>query len=226
MKISDIKPENRPIEKMNRYGSQAVSNEELLAILINTGTRDKSAIDISYEIINSVESLSEILSLSIPELMKFKGMGLAKACRIEAAIELTRRLLEYHNRGHKIISAKDAIFYTRPFFMGRNKEIALVSYLNSNCQVMCHDIIDGATNAVSISENEIIKKCLKINARGIILAHNHPSGNVAPSKQDILLTKGIIEKLDVFNLILFDHIIVGHNNGYSFNEQMIISIND
>ena len=107
--IKEIKKENRPIEKMLRFGPEALTNEELLAILINTGTKNKSSLDISYDIINSVSSLADILSLSLDELQKFEGIKETKACRIEASFELTRRLLAHKGSKIQIITTFDSV---------------------------------------------------------------------------------------------------------------------
>lgn len=224
MKINDIKPENRPIEKMTTYGSQTLSNEELLAILINTGTKTKSSIDISYEIINSVSCFSDILNLSIPELMRFNGIKKAKACRIEAAFELTKRLMSYSVSRQAFIEHSSIAKFIYPKLTMLESEHLLVIYLDNKCRMISYEENTGGINSVNIFYNEIIKSCIKLGARGVIVSHNHPSGDSTPSKADINSTNELSDKLDNFNLILFDHIVIGKNEYFSFSENLKFGI--
>lgn len=224
MKISEIKKENRPMEKMLKYGVESLSNEELLAILINCGTKSKSSLDISYEIINSVTDLSHLLNLSVQELMKFSGIKEAKACRIEAAFELTRRLMTQTNFKKSLILPSDSIKFIYPLIGFKETEHIVTIYLNSGCQIISYKIFEGNLSSINLPINEIVRKALTLNARGIIIAHNHPSGKAKASDFDIEATNDLADKLALFDIILFDHIIVGHNEYYSFNEDKIFSI--
>ncbi len=224
MKMNDINPDNRPIEKMFKYGLKSLSNEELLAILINTGTVGKSSLDLSYEIINSVPDFKSLLNLSLQELMSFSGIKKAKACRIEAAFELTRRLMSYVNERTALITPQVSINYIYPLISKKENEHILVIFLNNNCEIITKEEIEGGLNYIPLPTNDIIKKCFKYNARGIILAHNHPSGNPKPSSFDIEATNDLTEKLEMFDFLLFDHLIVGDSEYYSFNENEVYSI--
>ena len=225
MKIKDIKKENRPIERMLINGPGSLSNEELLAILINTGTKTKSSLDISYEIINSLNKFDDLLEYSINELMSFEGIKETKAARIEAAIELTRRLLISKQIKTKVITHTDAANIIYPILFGHKEESILVLFLDSKTNLICMKQYVGTLSQITIPVNDILKWAIKNSARGIIIAHNHPSGDPIPSESDIKSTIFINNKLLEFDLYLFDHIIIGENRYYSFEEQDSFSIN-
>lgn len=226
MLIKDIKKENRPIERMLREGPERLSNEELLAIIINTGSKKKSSLDISYDIINSVNNLSDLLNLSLKELQKFEGIKETKSCRIEASFELTRRLLYHKNSKHPIISVFDSGNICYPKIAHYKIEVLFVLFLDSKCNLIRYKIYDGDIYQVIIPQNEVIKDALLYNARGIILSHNHPSGDPRPSKSDYDSTNIFEQKLQMFDLLLFDHIIVGDNSFYSISEGKIYHYNE
>lgn len=226
MKINDIKPNNRPMEKMLIAGPQALSNEELLAILINTGTKGKSSLDLSYELINSVNNLKSLLNLSIQELMEVPGIKKAKACRIEAAFELTRRLMAYENKGKAFLSHKDSASYLYPLLCNKDNENMIILYLNSKCELIVKEEYSGSANYIDMPSNEIVRKCLKYNARGVIVAHNHPNGDVRPSNADIEATNTLQKKLQLFDFIFFDHLIIGYKKYYAFSENECFSLSE
>ena len=224
MHIKDIKKDNRPMEKMLANGPSSLSNEELLAILIHTGTKKKSSIDISYEIINSVDNLSDLLNLSIKELMRFDGIKDAKACTIEAAIELTRRMIFDKKKRTQLSDHRDCINVLMPLISNIKEEILVSLFLDSNLNLLSYKKYSGTSFKVGLPASEIIKEAIILGARGIILSHNHPSGNPNPSDSDIESTEAFIEQLILFNLILFDHIINGNGEYYSYNDGKLYSI--
>lgn len=218
MKIKDIKKENRPVEKMIKLGPNSLSNEELLAILINTGTKNKSSIEIAYEIINSKEKLEDLLNLTLIELTKFSGIKMTKASRIAASFELTKRLMYSSGINHKLISHEDSIRLLYPIMSHKQTEEIMVLALDSKCNLINKINFTGDIAQSFIPINEIIKFSILNSARGIIISHNHPSGDPTPSKNDIIVTQKLNNQLNEFNLLLFDHIIIGKNKYYSFNE--------
>lgn len=218
MLIKEIKKENRPVEKMLRFGPEALTNEELLAILINTGTKNKSSLDISYDIINSVSSLADILSLSLDELQKFEGIKETKACRIEASFELTRRLLSHKGSKIQIITTFDSVKICYPRLAHLKQEKLLVLFVDAKCNLISTKIYDGEVGSVFVPQNLVLREALLNNARGIILAHNHPSGDPTPSRADYESTVSLDNALKLLNLILFDHIVIGDNSFYSIVE--------
>lgn len=224
MHIKDIKKDNRPMEKMLANGPESLSNEELLAILIHTGTKKKSSLDISFEIINSVDNLSDLLNLSIKELIKFDGIKDAKACTIEAAIELTRRMIFDKKKRTQLSDHKDCINILLPLIGNLREEALIVLFLDSNLNLMSYKRFSGSSFNVGLPSNIIIKEAIILGARGVILSHNHPSGNPNPSDSDIEATEDFINQLNLFNLILFDHIIIGNGEYYSYNDGLVYSI--
>ena len=225
MLIKEIKKENRPIEKMLRLGPKSLTNEELLAILINTGTKNKSSLDISYDIINSVANLADVLNLSLDELQKFDGIKESKACRIEASFELTRRLLSHSGSKLQLISALDSANICYPKLAHLKQEKLLVLFVDSKCNLITSKMYDGEVGNVFVPQNMILKDALLHNARGIILAHNHPSGDPKPSRADYESTQTIDEVLKILNLILFDHLVIGDNSFYSILEDKMYHYN-
>ena len=224
MKIKDIKKENRPIEKMHIQGVNSLSNEELLAILINTGTKNKSSIDIAYDIINSVNKLEDLLNLSLNELSKFEGIKGTKASRIAASFELTKRLIYSKGINLRLISPDDTASFIYPIMSNKSNEELLIIALDSKCKMINKTTFTGGLSETYVPINEIIKFSILNSARGIIIAHNHPSGDPTPSENDVLLTKHIESKLLEFNLLLFEHIIIGKNEYFSFNDFEIYDI--
>lgn len=226
MLIKDIKKENRPIEKLISKGPETLSNEELLAIIINTGTKNKSALDISYDILNSVENLSDILNMQVSELIKFDGIKNIKAARIEASFELTRRLLYNEKEKTQIITHSDAVKLIYPKLAHLKNEQLLVFFLDNKCNLIKSKTYQGINNTVSLPINDIIKESILIGARGILLAHNHPTGDPNPSTADLECTIDFEQRANVFELILFDHIIIGDNKYFSYNENQIFEFDD
>lgn len=226
MLIKDINKENRPIEKMIKYGPEVLTCEELLAILINTGSKGISSLEISTNIINDLSDLSELLNYSIFELMKYEGIKESKACRIEAAIELTRRLIYHHKEQKNLHSSDVAASYLYPLFSRYQTEHLIVLYLNAKCKIIRTQNIIGGGRSVDIPINEILRCSLKYNAAGVIISHNHPSGDPSPSQSDIKATNELIEKLHEFDFLLFDHIIIGNKKYYSFSDDKIGIINE
>ncbi len=226
MLIKDIKKDNRPMEKMLANGPDSLSNEELLAILIHTGTKKKSSLDISYEIINSVDNLSDLLNLSIKELIQFEGIKHAKACTIEAAIELTRRMIFDKKKRTQLLDHNDCINVLIPLISNLHEEVLIVLFLDSNLNLKSYKKYDGTTFNVGFPANDIIKEAIVLGARGVIISHNHPSGDPNPSDSDIEITEKFLEQLKLFNLILFDHIIIGNGEYFSYNECLSFSFHN
>lgn len=226
MLIKDIKKENRPIEKLIAKGPESLSNEELLAIIINTGTKNKSALDIAYDILNSVENLSDILNMQVKELVNFDGILNIKAARIEASFELTRRLLYNEKEKTQIITHQDAAKLIFPKIAHFKHERLLVLYLDNKCNIIKSKSYQGLNSNVSLPINDILKEAILHSARGIILAHNHPTGDPTPSTADLESTIEFEHKSNYFDFILFDHIIIGDNKYFSYNENQMFEYDE
>lgn len=219
--------DDRPREKMMLKGSAALSNSELLGILINNGTKNKTAVDLAKEILKlGKDNLDELGKLSLKDLQKIKGIGIAKAVTIAAALELGRRrqgteaLVKY-----SFTSSRTVAQYLQSILGDEQKEVFVVIFLNRANKINGYFIAStgGLTGTVA-DPRVILKRALEENAVGLILAHNHPSGNLKPSKADIELTEKIRKASLLLDIVVMDHVIIGGSNDayYSFSDEGLL----
>lgn len=217
LNIKDWDVADRPREKLMSLGRQSLSNAELLAIILGSGDKNKTAVDLAKEILNSVNNnLQELSRLSYQEFCnRFSGVGPAKALNIIAALELGFRRKESMGlQKPKITSSQDAYNVLAQYMLDLEYEtfwIALLDIRGKVIKTLC--ISEGGWNDTSVDVRKIYKAALEYNASSIILAHNHPSGETDPSKEDLLSTKRISEAGKLMSINVLDHIIIG-NNGY------------
>lgn len=224
-KILSWAEEDRPREKLILKGRAALSDAELIAILIGSGTRELSAVDLSKLILKSVgNNLNELAKLSINDLMKFKGIGDAKAISIAAALELGRRRKESDVlKKAKVTSSSDAYYAIRPYLMDLSHEQFWVLLLNRANEVIRPFQVSIGGVAGTVADPKIIfKSAIEYLASAIILVHNHPSGNLTPSQADKDLTKKVKEAGRLLDIPILDHLIFGDNGYYSFADQGIL----
>ncbi len=218
--------DDRPREKMLLKGYSSLSNAELLAILINNGTKDKSAVDVAKQILAAVDNdLQKLGKLSIKEIIKLKvkGIGEAKAIVIAAALELGLRRDVSEKKINHVVTSKDAAMYLRAQLQYKNHEVFAVVYLNRANKIKHHEIIsEGGISGTVADPRIILKKALENDATSIILCHNHPSGSIKPSRADEALTRKIKEAAGYFDIIVADHIIVSEDGYYSFADEGIL----
>ena len=207
--------EDRPREKMIQKGAVSLTDAELLAILISSGTKEKSALDLAKEVLALANNnLMDLGRLNITELQKVKGIGEARAITISAALEIGRRrqLKEGADRV-KIISTKDAANLLMPLLQDLNYESFYVIYLNhSHRFIKTEKISDGGITNTLVDIRIILKNALLYNSNRIILAHNHPSGSPKPSDADRLITIKLKEAATLMDIVLIDHIIIAGND--------------
>lgn len=219
---------DRPYEKLELVGPSNLTNSELLAIVIKTGTKKFSCIDIARNILNNSKNLEmsdlEYLSkLSIQELKAFEGIGRVKAIEIKAVVELARRIAKDYEKDLtkiKILTPADIFNLVSASYAFEKQEIMKTILLNKQNKVL--SIITnaiGATDSINISLKEILSEPIKQMAHSIILTHNHPAGSLIPSKQDLIFTKKIEENSRIFNIKLLDHIIIANNKYISLKEE-------
>lgn len=219
-------PENeRPREKLIRYGSNTLSNRELLAILIRTGSKEQSALELANTVISSNENgIRFLANCTVEELSKIKGIGKSKSCQIIAAIELGNRLSRSKLESKKSIrSPKDVkdIFINDMRFL--EKEHFKVIFMNTKNEIIAFETISiGSLNASIVHPREVFNRAIKKSSASIILLHNHPSGNCEPSKEDINVTKRLIEAGKIIGIEVLDHIIIGDGDYYSLKENSLI----
>lgn len=223
--IKNWAEDDRPREKLLLKGKNSLSDAELIAILIGSGNSEESAVELSKRILQSTEnSLSKLAKLSVNDLQKFKGIGEAKAISIVAAMELARRRKEENVSNEiSIKSSKDAYQVVQTFLSDLPHEEFWILSLNRNNKVKSKTLISrGGVSGTVVDSRIIFKQAIEELASGIILAHNHPSGNIQPSSEDIKITRKIKEAGELLDIRLIDHIIVGEKNYYSFADEGMI----
>lgn len=217
--------DDRPREKLLAKGPMALSDGELLAILIGSGTRQLSAVDLARNILASTQnSISELSRLSIKELIKFKGIGEAKAINIAAALEIgRRRRLNDGLQKKKITSSRDAFEIMHPLLSDNNYEEFWIIILNrGNVVKRTLKISEGSLAGTVADPKKIFKLALEENASSVILCHNHPSGNVQPSAKDTEITQKCKNAGLFLDLPVLDHIIIGQDKYFSFADEGLL----
>jgi len=214
--------DDRPREKLLLKGKSALSDAELIAILLGSGSRNESAVDLAKKILNDVgDNLIELSKLSISDLMKFKGIGEAKAISIIAALEFGKRRREAEALEKKIISSsRDAFEILQKDTSDKPYEEFWILLLNRGNKVLGKACVgEGGMSGTVVDPKKIFKIAIENNAAGIILCHNHPSGSLKPSDSDIKLTRKIKEAGLNLDISVLDHIIIGEEKYYSFADE-------
>ncbi|MDD4983551.1 MAG: DNA repair protein RadC [Candidatus ainarchaeum sp.] len=221
MKIKDLPEQNRPRERFLKQGAEALSDAELFAIILRTGTITENVIDMSNRLIKEY-GLDKLFECSLKELQKIKGIGPSKAMQILAISELGKR----HNQSKKtlkqISSAKEVFNLFHERLKDEKQENFYVLMLNNKNYIIKEELITkGILDSTIIHPREIFKPAIKNSSARIILVHNHPSGDPAPSEEDVKVTQQIKEASKVIGIELADHIIIGTDNYYSFKQKSI-----
>ena len=214
--------EDRPREKLLLKGRHVLSDAELIAILIGSGTKKESAVELSKRILSEFgNNLNELAKLSVHDLMKFKGIGEAKAISIVAALELGRRRKESEtSKREKITSSKDIFEIFRPVFIDLPHEEFHVLLLNRSNNIIRKEFISrGGISGTTVDQKIIFKIALEHLSSSIILCHNHPSGNLKPSDMDISLTKKLKEAGTLLDIPILDHVIITDTSYFSFADE-------
>lgn len=214
--------DDRPREKLISKSHRILSNAELLAIVIGSGSNDQSAVELSKTILNSVSNnLAELARLGLPELMKFKGIGEAKASNIVAVMELgRRRRLAGEQKNTRIVTSRDAFEIILPIIGDlKHEELWILTLTNTNNFHRSLRVSEGGVGSTLADPKKIFRLALENNAASIIICHNHPSGRRQPSKSDISLTRKCIEAGKSIDLVVMDHIIVAHDTYFSFSDE-------
>ena len=216
MKIKDLPLSERPYEKLEIYGAENLSNAELLAIIIKTGTKEQSSVSIAQEILKLKENTNQdnlrfLQELSLEEFMQIKGVGKVKAIQLKAVCELTKRISRPINNQKKTIkSPKDVADLLMPELRYEKREIVKVIILNTkNIVQKIVEISRGKNSSAIVETRDVFQEAIKMDMPKIILVHNHPSGDVTPSIADINLTNKIEQVANLLNIQLLDHIIIG-----------------
>jgi len=219
--IRDVHEADRPRERLIRQGAKSLSNQELIAILLRTGTKQESVLHLANRVLTYFEQLHELKTATIEEMTAVKGIGEAKGVQLLAAIELGRRLAQQQTDGKFTVrSPKDAATYLMADMTSLKQENFVVLFMNVKNQVIHRQtIFIGSLNASIVHPREIFREAVKRSAASIICAHNHPSGNPAPSPEDIEVTKRLQEAGHIMGIELLDHVIIGDHQFISLKEK-------
>lgn len=214
MKIEEMPIFERPYERLEKYGAEVLSDAELLGVILKTGTKEESAVEVARKILLNNEykeqGLRFLNTISINELMKFKGVGKVKAITLKAIGEIVKRVERPITKQIEISSTSDAAKVLMPELRYEKTENFCVLYLDiKNKLDKVKKYTDYRENSVNISIKSILKDAVKADSKKIIIAHNHPSGDPTPSKADISFTKELIEITKILEISLIDHIIIG-----------------
>ncbi len=222
IKIKDIPISERPIERLIKYGSFSISNEELISIIIKSGTNEYNVKELSQIILNKIGKIEELKNVTINNLTNIKGMGLVKSASLIAAIELGKRVYYEKDKSNLKLNNTDIIFdYFKDIFLKEKQENFYVLFLNTKMRLITYKLLfKGTINTSLVHPREIFKEALLESAYAIIIMHNHPSGDPLPSDEDIELTNKLIEIGKIMSIPVLDHIIFGKDKYYSFYKEL------
>lgn len=223
--IKEFAEDDRPREKLVALGRQALSDAELLAIILGSGSHRETAVELARKVLNGAHNnINELAKLSVNDLKKFKGIGLAKAVTIAAAFELGRRRLDSGEvERTKITGSAVAYQVLQQKLSDLQHEEFYVLLLNrANLVIKTIPLSKGGISGTVVDVRLIVKPAIENHASGVVIGHNHPSGQVLPSEQDKSITKKLRDALKLFDIALLDHIIVGDRKYYSFSDEGIL----
>ena len=224
IKIKEMPDDERPRERLLKRGPSALSNAELLAVILRTGTKNENVVSICKRIL-SCYNLKQLSLANMSELVQIHGVGYAKAAQILAVFELARNLETFiDNPKTKIQSPLDVYSLFYPKMREKKKEEMYALYLDTKNQILKEDIISiGSLNASIVHPREIFKPALLESSASVIITHNHPSGDPSPSREDISITKKLVDGGNLLGIELLDHIIIGDGRYVSLKDEGIIS---
>lgn len=221
--IRDLPQDERPRERLQRYGPSHLSNAELIAILLRVGSAGESVLHLSERVLATYDGLSGVAKASYGELCDLHGVSDAKACQLLAALELGRRLTSLHPDDRAVIRSPQDVFNLLGAEMGfLVQEHLKVLLLNTKNEVLAtHEIYKGNVNSAAIRVSEVLRPAIRENCPNIIIAHNHPSGDPTPSPEDILVTRQIRTCAEMMDIELLDHVVIGNQRFVSLKERRL-----
>jgi DNA repair protein RadC len=220
MKITQLPSFTRPREKLSEKGADALSDAELLAILLRTGYTGRSALEISRRMLRR-NTLPRLLNLSLTQLADLKGVGSSRASILVACTEIARRL----NRQDQSTTIKTPhdVAQVAQFLIAKKQEHLLCLYVNARNQLLAQEVVSvGTVNSSLIHPREVFAPALQHRAAGVIVVHNHPSGETLPSEEDIITTEKLVEAGNLLDIPILDHVIVGKNGWSSLKQEQLI----
>lgn len=225
MLIKDLPKEERPRERIIKYGSEKLSNEELLSIILRCGIKSKSVNELSKDILKEFNGLANLKNCTINRLNRIDGMGLSKSTIILATVELGRRIyLDSSNEKVILKNPKSIYEHTKYLFNDKKQELFYCLYFNNKQELIGEKLLFiGTVNKSITHPREVFKSAYLYSATSIICLHNHPSGDVNPSRDDIVFTKALVEIGLIQKIPIIDHVIVSNNSYFSFNDNGLIN---
>lgn len=219
--MNALPKESMPREKLLSHGPQSLTDAELLAIFLRTGTQGMNVLTLSDHLIKEFGSLRAIFSSDIESFCRHKGLGAAKYVQLQASLEMTHRyLMETLKRGEALTSPEQTKLYLSGLLRDKQREEFYVLFLDNQHRVICGEpLFQGTIDAASVYPREVVKRALEHNAAALILAHNHPSGVAEPSQSDRRITRRIIDALTLVDIRVLDHFVVGDGEIVSFAER-------
>lgn len=219
--LRELPHEERPRERMLQYGAESLSQAELLAILLRTGTRRESAVTLAQRLLSRPGGLRGLADLSVAELTAVKGIGPAKAVQLKAGIELGRRMsVARWNRPSAIRSPGDAADILSEQLRYLQKEHFICLFLDTKNQIIAQETLSmGSLNASIVHPREVFRAAIKCSSASIVCAHNHPSGDPSPSPEDITLTARLVQAGEIVGIDVLDHLIIGDGRYVSLKEK-------
>ncbi|WP_117235653.1 RadC family protein [Vibrio maerlii] len=221
MAIKSIPSDSMPREKLLNYGPQALTDAELLAIFLRTGTKGMNVLELADFLIKDFGSLRNLFSASQNEFCSHRGLGNAKYVQLQAALEMSHRYLaETLKRGEALTSPEHTKLYLSGILRDRQREAFYVLFLDNQNRVIKDEILfEGTIDAASVYPRVVVKRSLEHNAAALILAHNHPSGVAEPSQADRRITRRLIDALSLVDIRILDHFVIGDGEVVSFAER-------
>ena len=217
MKIKDMEINKRPREKFINNGASSLSDIELLAIIIKSGIKDKSVFDLSKEVLDRINNLNNLVDININTLNNIKGLGNVKKIELLASLELAKRIYLNHKRIIKYLTSDDIFNDNKDLFYNKKQEYFYCVYLDNKNNIIDKKLLFiGTINRSIVHPREIFREAYLLSASKFICLHNHPSGDSNPSKEDIFLTKSLIDISYLQGIDFLDHLIITNDKYYSF----------
>ena len=216
--------DERPRERLMAHGPSALSDAQLLAIIIRNGRSGRTAVDLGRDLLERFGSLAGVEQASIKEICEISGIGPAKATELKAAMELGRRYQKPSLAGASFCSSLDVASYYRPRMKDLKKETFRCALLDTKNKIIREEVVSvGSLSTSIVHPRDSFKAAIRESAAAVVFIHNHPSGDVKPSQEDILLTKRLVQAGEVLGIQVLDHIIIGDNVHFSFKDHGLIS---
>jgi DNA repair protein RadC len=224
MKIHQWPQQERPREKLLHFGAATLSDAELLAILINSGTKGRSALELASDVITHFGSLQGMFFASQKQIVNQPGLGNAKYALLHACFELFKRSMAQRiSKESSFTHADHASDYLRAQLAQNKREVFAMLLLDSQHQLIAYrEMFKGTINSAAVYPRELVKQAMEDNAAAVILAHNHPSGIAEPSQADIQITQRIKQALALIDVVVLDHFVIGHSNAVSFAQRGLL----